>query len=141
MIPISPSLIQKREMTKTYKSGSDISINVVLSDKKNLHISFTPSSDGTSTYTTKDASVQAAIEKHYRFGKLFRLASVEDERKPKEKPVQAAPVKKNEEISVPDLSVAKDILADRFGISRTLLRTKDAIMEHAAAHGVVFTGI
>lgn len=141
MIPISPSLIQKREMTKTYKSGSDISINVILSDKKNLHISFTPSSDGTSTYTTKDASVQAAIEKHYRFGKLFRLASVEDERKPKEKPVQAAPVKKNEEISVPDLSVAKDILADRFGISRTLLRTKDAIMEHAAAHGVVFTGI
>lgn len=141
MIPISPSLIQKREMTKTYKSGSDISINVILSDKKNLHISFTPSSDGTSTYTTKDASVQAAIEKHYRFGKLFRLASVEDERKPKEKPVQTAPVKKNEEISVPDLSVAKDILADRFGISRTLLRTKDAIMEHAAAHGVVFTGI
>lgn len=141
MIPISPSLIQKREMTKTYKSGSDISINVILSDKKNLHISFTPSSDGTSTYTTKDASVQAAIEKHYRFGKLFRLERVEDERKPKEKPVQAAPVKKNEEISVPDLSVAKDILADRFGISRTLLRTKDAIMEHAAAHGVVFTGI
>lgn len=141
MIPISPSLIQKREMTKTYKSGSDISINVILSDKKNLHISFTPSSDGTSTYTTKDASVQAAIEKHYRFGKLFRLERVEDERKPKEKPVQAAPVKNNEEISVPDLSVAKDILADRFGISRTLLRTKDAIIEHAAAHGVVFTGI
>ena len=141
MIPISPSLIQKREMTKTYKSGSDISISVQLAGKKSLHISFTPSSDGTSTYTTKDASVQAAIEKHYRFGKLFRLASVEDERKPKEKPVQAAPVKKNEEISVPDLSVAKDILADRFGISRTLLRTKDAIMEHAAAHGVVFTGI
>lgn len=141
MIPISPSLIQKREMTKTYKSGSDISINVILSGNKNLHISFTPSSDGTSTYTTKDASVQAAIEKHYRFGKLFRLERVEDERKPKEKPVQAAPVKKNEEISVPDLSVAKDILADRFGISRTLLRTKDAIMEHAAAHGVVFTGI
>lgn len=141
MIPISPSLIQKREMTKTYKSGSDISINVILSDKKNLHISFTPSSDGTSTYTTKDASVQAAIEKHYRYGKLFRLARVEDERKPKEKTVQAAPVKKSEEISVPDLSVAKDILADRFGISRTLLRTKDAIIEHAAAHGVVFKGI
>lgn len=141
MIPISPSLIQKREMTKTYKSGSDISINVILSDKKNLHISFTPSSDGTSTYTTKDAGVQAAIEKHYRFGKLFRLERVEEERKPKEKPVQSSPVKKNEEISVPDLSVAKDILADRFGISRTLLRTKDAIMEHAAAHGVVFTGI
>ena len=141
MIPISPSLIQKREMTKTYKSGSDISISVQLAGKKSLHISFTPSSDGTSTYTTKDASVQAAIEKHYRFGKLFRLASVEDERKPKEKPVQATSVKKNEEISVPDLSVAKDILADRFGISRTLLRTKDAIMEHAAAHGVVFTGI
>ena len=128
-------------MTKTYKSGSDISISVQLAGKKSLHISFTPSSDGTSTYTTNDASVQAAIEKHYRFGKLFRLERVEDERKPKEKPVQAAPVKKNEEISVPDLSVAKDILADRFGISRTLLRTKDAIMEHAAAHGVVFTGI
>lgn len=141
MIPISPSLIQKRDMTKTYKSGSDISINVILSDKKNLHISFTPSSDGTSTYTTKDANVQAAIEKHYRFGKLFRLALVEDERKPKEKPVQAAPASKNEEIIVPDLSVAKDILADRFGISRTLLRTKDAIIEHAAAHGVVFKGI
>jgi hypothetical protein len=83
-------------------------------------------------------------QKDYPMEDVQRIQPVKsprEERKPKEKPVQAAPVKNNEEISVPDLSVAKDILADRFGISRTLLRTKDAIIEHAAAHGVVFTGI
>lgn len=59
---------------KTYKANTNISINVVLQNKKNMHISFTPLSDGSSVYVTDNAEVQQAIERHYKFGKLFRLA-------------------------------------------------------------------
>lgn len=58
---------------KTYKANTNVSINVVLPSKKNLHISFIPLSDGSSIFTTDNADVQKAIESHYNFGKLFRL--------------------------------------------------------------------
>ena len=58
---------------KTYKANTNISINVVLPSKKNLHITFTPLSDGSSVFTTDNEVIQKSIEKHYKFGKLFKL--------------------------------------------------------------------
>ena len=60
---------------KTYKANTNISINVVLASKKNLHVTFTPLSNGSSTFTTDNEEVQNAIERHYKYGKLFRLHS------------------------------------------------------------------
>ena len=64
---------------KTYKANTNVSINVVLASKKNLHISFAPLSNGSSTFTTDNEDVMDAIERHYNFGKLFRLHSVSGE--------------------------------------------------------------
>ena len=66
-------------LIKTYKANTNLSINVVLSSKKNLHISFTPLSDGSSIYTTSNEDIMNAIESHYNYGKLFRLHSMQGE--------------------------------------------------------------
>lgn len=60
-------------ITKEYKANTNVSINVVLPSKKNLHISFIPLSDGSSVFHTDNADIQRAIENHYNFGKLFRI--------------------------------------------------------------------
>ena len=62
---------------KTYKANTNISINVMLANKKNFYLTFTPLSNGSSTFTTGNEDIQNAIERHYKYGKLFRLHSVQ----------------------------------------------------------------
>lgn len=152
---------------KTYKSNTNISINVVLPSKKNMHISFTSLSNGSSVFTTDNEEVQTAIEQHYKFGKLFKLYSTQgqssksaatatDESEKEEEDTSSVDntstdsesTAESEEtttegkvVKVSDLAAAKDYLADTFGISRTVLRSRKAIEEQAAAHGIVFEGL
>ncbi len=148
-------------MIKSYKANTNISINVVLpGSKKNLHIAFVPLSDGSSVFSTENEEIQKGMERHYEFGSLFRFVGAADTRKPRNAPAKAqtkeesAPEEaegtgengESEEgttvkVTVTDLASAKDYLADKFGISRTLLRSTKAIMEQAAAHGIEFEGI
>ena len=187
-------------MIKTYKANTNVSINVVLPSKKNLHISFVPLSNGSSTFTTDNEDIMNAIESHYNFGKLFRLHSQQGESKKKATKVVELPTKKEEKkeeqtadvnptptnettvvtdngndetananenngenneqgdetstdgaetenettlkkVTISDLAAAKDYLADKFDISRTALRSKKAIVEQAAAHGIEFVGL
>lgn len=134
-------------MRKIYKAKTNVSINVVLSNKKNLHISFNPLSNGSSTFSTENEDVMNAIERHYNFGKLFRLDSVVDDTKPSEEVVEKAEIKDAAEgtglkrVKVSDIASAKDYLADTCGISRTALRSVKAIMEQAAANGIEFYGM
>lgn len=130
---------------KTYKAKTDISINVVLPGKKNLHVSFSPRSDGSSVFSTDNEDVQKAIERHSRYGTLFRLHSsggqaVQAKRTAAkaEKTGGGSVIRK---VRVTDIASAKDYLADRFGVSRTLLRSTKSIMEQATAHGIEFEGI
>ncbi len=166
---------------KTYKANTNISINVVLPSKKNLHIAFTPLSDGSSVFTTDNEVIQKSIEKHYKFGKLFKLHASQGQSAEKEvtdklkstslknqKEIPAAEnvdqteldnnenVEQNGEtednagagndetvckVKVSDIATAKDYLADKFGISRTSMRSTKAILEQAAAHGIEFEGL
>lgn len=134
-------------MRKIYKAKTNVSINVVLDNKKNLHISFNPLSNGSSTFSTDNEDVMNAIERHYNFGKLFRLDSVVDDTKPSEEVVEKAEIKDAAEgtglkrVKVSDIASAKDYLADTCGISRTALRSVKAIMEQAAANGIEFYGM
>lgn len=59
--------------TKTYKSPSNIAINVVLSNGSNLLVSFSSKTIGGSIFTTSNEEVQQAIERHYNYNKLFFL--------------------------------------------------------------------
>ena len=171
---------------KTYKANTNVSINVVLPSKKNLHISFMPLSNGSSVFTTDNEELQKAIESHYRFGSLFRLVGesnipVKKETSKREKndkktstEIDATTAEESNEkdaesaieantttaeesggsesddenengnlikVHVTDLASAKDYLADKFGISRTSLRSTKAILEQAASHGCEFEGI
>ncbi|MCM1079086.1 MAG: hypothetical protein NC344_05595 [Bacteroidales bacterium] len=182
-------------MIKTYKANTNVSINVVLESKKNLHVTFVPLSDGSSRFTTDNEDIQRGIESHYKYGKLFRLLEAEDVVVKKKNIVRVAAnakekkdaptttkneteqtVKSTEEtqdnatsteetaeeievmeeladgedeeteqgarvIKVTDLAAAKDYLADTFGISRTILRSKKAIVESGEANGIVFEGL
>lgn len=154
-------------MIKTYKANTNVSINVVLPSKKNLHISFTPLSNGSSLFTTDNEDMMRAIEKHYNFGNLFRLHSMQDESEKinakteenlqdKEIPTVDNQVTGEDsqdgettdgndptlkKVKVSDLSAAKDYLADTFGISRTAMRSMKAITEQAAANGIEFEGL
>lgn len=76
---------------KKYKANTNVSINVVLSSKKNLHISFIPLSDGSSVFQTDNEDIQRAIESHYNFGRLFRLVETSGVKAPAKKtPAKAA---------------------------------------------------
>lgn len=131
-------------ITKKYKANTNISVNVVLPSKKNLHISFTPLSNGSSVYATDKEDVQNALERHYQFGKLFRIAGAENaaaskpEKADDKEGDSAGNVRK---VKVSDIASAKDFLADTFGISRTSMRTKQSIMDAAKAQGIEFEGL
>lgn len=132
---------------KKYKANTNVSINVVLPNKENMHISFIPMSDGSSTYETANDDIQKAIERHYNFGKLFRLASVSDKYIDVEPSDQSNEPTPGEEIStqnkvqVTDISDAKDYIADKYGVSRTTLRSTKAILDKATELGIEFVGL
>lgn len=134
-------------MIKKYKAKTDISINIVLPSGKSKHISFTSLTGGGSVYYTDSPDIQKSLESHYKFGKLFFA----------DKTFEAEPAKPNMDNDVPsdvdssdngkttvtvtDPDSAKAYLSERFGVSRTKLRTIAAIKEAAAANGIEFEGI
>ena len=133
-------LNKKSDMKKLYKSRSSISVNVVLRSKKSMHISFTAQSDGSSVYATDSEEEQYALEHHYKYGKLFKLVSTEDNvtnetNEPDETDKESGGMRK---VNVSDIAAAKDFMADTFGISRTSLRSEKAILEAAKAHNIEF---
>lgn len=194
-------------MLKKYISNSDIAISVMLGNRKSVHVSFSPLTGGGSVLYTHDAELQEALERHPKYGHLFRLDGAQSfpENKPKKPtpivieppkvsptiPVaadagghddesqslesvdgstdsetvgeadnnvgaEAAPFddeaeqteaksKENnsslKEIHVDNLDDAKEYLCDHFGLSRTKLRSKKAIIEAAATNGIEFVGI
>ena len=133
-------------LTKKYRANTNISINVVLPSKKNLHISFIPLSDGSSVFITDNKDIQNAIENNHNYGKLFRLVESYDKAnqaaaKPDNEIDSADEVNTVTEIKVSDISAAKDFLADKFGVSRTALRSTKVILDKAEELGITFIGI
>lgn len=132
---------------KTYRAKTAVSLNVVLPTKKSQHIAFTPLSNGGSTYTTDNEMIQQALESHYRFGSLFRLYSTRDTSKNTTTIVEEKKVASTKQataltqITVSDIAAAKDYLAEKKGVSRTLMRSTAAILQQAKAHGIEFVGI
>lgn len=125
-------------MLKKYESKTQVNLSVRLPNGANAHVSFRPKTAGGSIYYTDDEAMQAALERHPRFGRLFRLAFVEEE-KPESAPEAEAPAEeeKTEVKTFRNNDDAKDYLAERFGISRSKLRRRADIEQIAAANGIV----
>nr|DAK08419.1 MAG TPA: hypothetical protein [Caudoviricetes sp.] len=145
-LPEHTNFQEQEDMIKKYKSRSAISINVVLDSKKSMHIAFTAQSDGGSVYITDNKNVQNALERHYKYGTLFKLAGVEDEASKESQSKETQDTEQEEKnkkrtVKVSDIAAAKDFLADTFGISRTSLRSEKAIREAAEQHNIEFEGL
>lgn len=128
-------------MTKKYIAYSHIAINVVLpSSGKGMHVSFTPVTGGGSVYITSNEDIQKALERHSRFGKLFKIdINYKEEPEPVVEEVVAVKEPKVKVMKMASLDDAKAYLADNFGISRTKLRSKKQIEDAAAANGIEFS--
>lgn len=145
-LPEHTNFQEQEDMIKKYKSKSAISINIVLDSKKSMHIAFTAQSDGGSVFITDNENIQNALERHYKYGTLFKLAGVEDvaSKESQSKETQATEQEeknKKRTVKVSDIAAAKDFLADTFGISRTSLRSEKAIREAAEQHNIEFEGL
>ena len=71
---------------KKYIAKTNVSINVVLPNGANRHIAFSALTGGGSVFYTEDADIIQAMERHYRFGKLFRADPSFVSEKPQRKP-------------------------------------------------------
>lgn len=130
-------------MKKKYIAKTDVSVNVLLSSGKSMHISFSPKTHGGSVYYTEIEDVQVALEKHPRFNKLFKVDVTYDEnaekaKKTMPKPIETTGVKK---MVISDPDAAKAYLSEKFGISRTKMKTIKAIKDEAMAHNIEFIGL
>jgi hypothetical protein len=130
-------------MKKRYKAKSDVSINVSLPSGKNLHIAFSPITNGGSVYYTDVEDVQKGLEAHSKFGKLFRLDESFDENAEKTKKIEPKPIITTgvKKIVISDPDAAKTYLSEEFGISRTKMKTIKAIKDEAMAHNIEFEGL
>ena len=154
-------------MTKIYTSYTHVAFSVLIEGKPK-RVSFSPRTGSGSIFYTEDEKLQEAIEKHPAFGQKFFLSVAQNEQKPAkpavakkltkaaaeavspvaeaapEEPVSEEETKeepKGKEIPYSNLSDAKEYLAKTFEISRSQLRSKEAIKKYAAMHGIIFVGI
>lgn len=140
-------------MKKVYRSKSEISIKVVLGSGSTVRVAFTPRTLGSSVYMTDDEELQKAIESHREYGKLFvcderrseamaeKEAEVSQHDDPDAEAAEAAEVAEPKIVAVSSIQEAKDYLSDKFDISRSSLKSKDAVERAALEHGVVFEGL
>ena len=146
-------------MLKKYKSKSCVSLSVVLPTGGTTHISFNPITGGGSVYYTNNEKIQAGLEKHPKYGKLFKL---ENEVTPSVEAVKPSGKAEGTTAEKPDGDAAgttaadktagtalkeikmscnddaKDYLVEKFGISRTKLRSRAQIEAAGISNGIKF---
>lgn len=122
-----------------FKASTLLCFGVTLSDGSRSRIVFTPLTGGGTVFYTDDDELAGALERHPYFGDLF-----EKDEPPREASL-AGPVESASEISSPEsrssLSFAheedaKEYIANKYGVSRTRLKTRSSIEKVAGELGV-----
>lgn len=101
-------------------------------------IGFSPLTGGGSTFTTGDLGVQVGLESHPNYGKLFSCIEVIDDNKPVVQEAKKEPERGTKQVRVSNVEDAKDYLAETFGMSRTKLRNRAAVIAAGEEHGIEF---
>lgn len=124
-----------------FVSKTHVAINVVLKNGSNVHVTFTEQTGKGSVFYTNSPDVAEALRSHYKFGKLFREEQepVKPAAKPAMPATEVAGTERREGEAPKTENVkefannedAKDYLAERYGISRSKMRTRAAIEEAA----------
>lgn len=138
-------------MLKKYKAKSCISISVTLPTGGVAHVSFSPMTGGGSTFYTDDTVLQEGLEKHPKFGRLFVLVEHGQSAPPNDTMAKDSVSENEAEVTEQPSDTsqttirtvemqcnddAKDYLAEKFGISRSKLRTRADIEKAANANGI-----
>lgn len=124
-----------------YISDSVISFSIKVKGRaESVRVSFSPLSAGGSSYFTDVTSVMEAMEKSPMFGKKYRRAPecINDTIKVKRVAREPARKKLLEVPSVGSWQDAIDYLTSNFGLPIDKLSTPEAILNEAAANGIVF---
>ena len=136
----------KESIMAKFISKSHVAINVVMPNGANVHVSFLEKTGGGSILYTDNQDLTNALRQHQKYGRLFKEVEMpaaqpavrkaepaegaEAKTANAQKPKQAA---SNEprEIEFKNNEDAKDYLAERYGISRSKMKTRAAIEEVA----------
>lgn len=128
-----------------FVSKTHVAINVVLKNGTNMHVTFMELTGKGSVYYTNSPAVAEALRNHYKYGKLFKEEQEPVKAaKPATKPAgeaagtsAAGEASKTENVKeFANNEDAKDYLAERYGISRSKMRTRAAIEEAAKSVNV-----
>lgn len=129
-------------MIKTYKAYTSVVISCINKGSR-YHIAFDTLTNGTSTYTTTDKDEQEAIESHPWFdSKIYLQSSIDETEQVKKNRRKAAQKKLEQDVHiVQSFTEAQDWLAEKFGISRSKMKTKEEILAQADSCGVKLQGL
>ena len=120
-----------------FTSKSHVALSVPL-EKGNAHISFIEKTGQGSVFYTDNEKLAKAMRKHPKFGKLFREEEIKEEAKEEvpDAPDITDDGTKQPEVSFSNNEDAKEYLADRFGVSRSKLRTRQEMEEVAKTNNL-----
>jgi hypothetical protein len=121
---------------KKFTSKSIVSINVT-TDEGNVHVVFDAKTGGGSQYYCND-TLADALRKHYLFGVRFREEALPDAPEPVEEPKaeEAEAEQEEQTMAFACNDDAKDYFADKYGVSRSKMRTRSNIEDVARSHGI-----
>lgn len=131
-----------------FVSKTHVAINVVLKNGANVHVTFMELTGKGSVYYTDSPAIAEALRNHYKFGKLFKEeqepVKAAKPAKPAKPAAEATGTGRNDGEGAKTENVkefannedAKDYLAERYGISRSKMRTRAAIEEAAKSVNV-----
>lgn len=124
---------------KAFKASTLLSFGVTLSDRSRVRIEFNPLTEGGTVFYTDDSELVKALERHPYFGELFEK---DDTPEGVSSEVSTEP----ENVSIPSggstpLSFAneedaKEYIANKYGVSRTRLKTRASIERAAVELGM-----
>lgn len=132
-------------MLKVYIANTDVAFTVSVGNNRKRVSFISKSGNEGSVYFTDNPEVQEGIEKHPWFGDkvMLRESFSDEELAAEEDGKNLADNGDGEPLvhHVDSPNEAKDYLADKFGISRSKMRTLSAILAVAKECGVVLEGL
>lgn len=125
-------------------SKSHIALSVALIGGGNAHVPFSEVTGKGSVFYTDNEKLAESLRKHRKYGKLFKEVAIEEEPAADaagtvvENPATESQGTGNQEnvLTFDNNEDAKDYLAEKYGISRSKMRTRAAIVEAAKGVGV-----
>ena len=124
---------------KAFKASTLLSFSVTLSDGSRVRIEFNPLTEGGTVFYTGDEELVKALERHPYFGELFEKDDTPEEVSTEvsiEPENVSMPSGGSTPLSFANEEDAKEYIANKYGVSRTRLKTRASIERAAVELGM-----